>query len=99
MIYNRFPCYGAMICFEGRKNYREKKETKVKSASGITTPLTPYKYYAITEKSYIDVIDCDHFIFFTQMSRLSSHQTGISTQHQEPDHHVLTTYTLLFPYL
>ena len=30
MIYNRFPCYGAMICFEGRKNYREKKETKVK---------------------------------------------------------------------
>ena len=30
VIYNRFPCYGAMICFEGRKNYREKKETKVK---------------------------------------------------------------------
>ena len=34
MIYNRFPCYGAMICFEGRKNYREKKETKVKSRCG-----------------------------------------------------------------
>ncbi len=31
---NRFPCYGAMICFEGRKNYREKKETKVKSRCG-----------------------------------------------------------------
>ena len=34
MIYNRFTCYGAMICFEGRKNYREKKETKVKSRCG-----------------------------------------------------------------
>jgi len=34
MIYNRFPCYGAMICFEGRKNYREKKETEVKSRCG-----------------------------------------------------------------
>ena len=33
-MYNRFPCYGAMICFEGRKNYREKKETKVKSRCG-----------------------------------------------------------------
>ena len=24
-MYNRFPCYGVMICFRGRKNHREKK--------------------------------------------------------------------------
>ena len=32
MIYNRFTCYGAMICFEGRKNYREKKRNQSKKA-------------------------------------------------------------------
>ena len=25
IMYNRFPCYGVMICFRGRKNHREKK--------------------------------------------------------------------------